>query len=135
MSSKRFDPERFRELVTSAIILHDLRFSFVEYEGVRDTYQYVHLDINLAFRTTLKYDVLKMYAKEKTRIKSMLDSNPSRICLTFDLWTPIVTDGYSNITTHFINKDCMLYKRILNFILSSSIFWCYPINNNLFFIV
>ena len=115
LSSKRFDPERFRELVTSAIILHDLPFSFVEYEGIRAIFQYVHPDINLVSRNTLKSDVLKMYAKEKARIKSMLDSNPSRICLTSDLWTSIVTDGYLTITAHFIDKDWVLHKRILNF--------------------
>ena len=30
LSAKRFDPEHFRELITTAIVLHDFPFSFVD---------------------------------------------------------------------------------------------------------
>ena len=33
-----YDSEKFRELVVSAIIMHDLPFSFVEYVGVRSIF-------------------------------------------------------------------------------------------------
>ncbi|XP_062099771.1 zinc finger BED domain-containing protein RICESLEEPER 2-like [Humulus lupulus] len=115
LGSKRFDPNHFRELMTRAIILHDLPFSFVEYEGVRATYEYLYPGITLVTRNTAKADVVKMHALEKARIKSMLNNNSSRICLTSDLWTSIVTDGYITITAHFIDKDWVLQKRILNF--------------------
>jgi len=115
LSAKRFDAEHFRELITTAIILHDLPFSFVEYESIRATYQYLHPEITLVTRNTLKADVQKMYSREKARIKSMLELSPGRICLTSDLWTSIVTDGYLSLTAHFIDKDWVLQKRILNF--------------------
>ena len=115
VSAKRFDPEHFRELITTAIILHDLPFSFVEYEGIRATYQYLQPDINLVSRNTIKADVFKMFSRERIRIKSMLDATPGRICLTSDLWTSIATDGYLTLTAHFIDKDWVLQKRILNF--------------------
>ena len=72
-------------MITIAILLHDLPFSFVEYEAVRATYQYLHPDINLVSRNTLKAYVLKMFSREQTRIKSILDATPGRICLTYDL--------------------------------------------------
>jgi len=115
LSAKRFDAEHFRELITTAIILHDLPFSFVEYESIRATYQYLHPEIALVTRNTLKADVQKMYSREKARIRSMLELSPGRICLTSDLWTSIVTDGYLSLTAHFIDKDWVLQKRILNF--------------------
>ena len=34
----------------------------------------------------------KTYAREKERMKFMLQSAPGRICFTSDLWTSIVTD-------------------------------------------
>ncbi|XP_062118479.1 zinc finger BED domain-containing protein DAYSLEEPER-like [Humulus lupulus] len=110
LGSKRFDLNHFRELMTRAIILHDLPFSFVEYEGVRATYEYLYPGITLVTRNTAKADVVKMYALEKARIKSMLNNNSSRICLTSDLWTSIMTDGYITITAHFIDKDWVLQK-------------------------
>ncbi|XP_024023525.1 zinc finger BED domain-containing protein RICESLEEPER 2 isoform X1 [Morus notabilis] len=115
LSAKRFDAEHSRELITTAIILHDLPFSFVEYEAVRATYQYLHPEITLVTRNTLKADVQTMFSREKARIKSMLDLSPGRICLTSDLWTSIVADGYLSLTAHFIDKDWVLQKRILNF--------------------
>jgi hypothetical protein len=38
VSDSKFDPKIYRELVVILIIKHDLPFSYVEYEGVRDTH-------------------------------------------------------------------------------------------------
>jgi hypothetical protein len=38
ISDSKFDPKRYRELVIISIIKHDLPFSYIEYEGVRDTH-------------------------------------------------------------------------------------------------
>ena len=48
----------------------------------------------------------KTYAREKERMKFMLQSAPGRICFTSDLWTSIVTDGYLSLTAHFIELNC-----------------------------
>ena len=45
----------------------------------------------------------------------MLTSALGRVCLTSDLWTSIATDGYMCITTHFIDANWVLQKRVLNF--------------------
>ena len=45
----------------------------------------------------------------------MLKDAPSRISLTSDLWTSVITDGYMCITTHFIDRNWVLQKRVLNF--------------------
>ncbi|XP_060675775.1 zinc finger BED domain-containing protein RICESLEEPER 2-like [Ziziphus jujuba] len=95
--------------------MHDLPFQFVKYEGIRTIFQYLHPDIQLVYRNTAKSDVLKMHLKEKCRIKCMLDATPGRICLTSDLWTSATTDGYICLTCHFIDKEWILQKRVLNF--------------------
>lgn len=47
VSSSQFDPKRFRELVVASVIKHDLPFRFVEYEGVRETMQYLGSGVQL----------------------------------------------------------------------------------------
>ena len=44
--SSKFDPKNFRELIVASIIKHDLPFRYLEYEGVRESMQYLHLGVN-----------------------------------------------------------------------------------------
>ena len=41
-------------------------------------------------------------------MKSVLTSTLGRVCLIFDLWTSIATDGYICVTTHFIDANWVL---------------------------
>lgn len=63
LSGGKFNQEKFRELIVTAIIVHDLRFSFVEYVGVRSVFQYLHPQLQLVSRNTAKSDDLKLYKK------------------------------------------------------------------------
>ena len=111
----KYDPEKFRELVVAAIIMHDLPFSFVEYAGIRSIFQYLHPQIQSVSRNTAKADALKLYKKEKLRTKLMLETIPGRISFTSDAWTSLTSDGYVCLTAHFIDKNWNLQKRVLNF--------------------
>ncbi|KAH9722750.1 putative AC transposase [Citrus sinensis] len=111
----KFEAHVFRELLSCAIIMHDLPFQFVEYEGIRRIWNYLCDEVPNICRNTAKADVLKMHNREKIKIRSMLEEAPSRICLTTDLWTSITTDGYLCLTAHFIDKGWNLQKKVLNF--------------------
>ena len=115
VSDSKFDPKRYRELVVISIIKHDFPFSYVKYEGVRDTHQYLRGDVPFISRNIVKTDLVKMYMREKERIKSMLSVCLGRICLTSYLWTSLTTDGYICLTAYFISKDWVLIKRVLKF--------------------
>ena len=117
VSSSKFYPDTFRELLVAAIVMHDLPFRFVEYIGVQAIFSYLRCDVVHITRNTANADTLKIYKREKDRIKSMLKSAPGRISLTFDLWTLIITDGYMCLTAHFLDKNWVLHKRVLNFCL------------------
>ncbi|WOL05164.1 hypothetical protein Cni_G13890 [Canna indica] len=117
LRSDAFDPLKFRELLISAIIMNDLPLPFVEYSGVRALFTYLREKVPIICRNTARADILKLYKREKSRMKCLLEETSGRICLTSDLWTSIATDGYLSLTTHFINKNWVLQKRILNFIL------------------
>ena len=85
VSSSKFDPDTFRELLVAAIVMHDLPFRFVEYNGVRAIFSYLRSDVVHITRNTAKADTLKIYKRERDRIKSMLKSVLGRISLTSDL--------------------------------------------------
>ena len=117
MRSTKFDPEKFRELAVEAILKHDLPFRFVQYEGIRAMFKYAYDNIKMPSRNTAKSDVLKMYKREKDKLKIVLGSLPGRICLTSDLWTSISTDGYVYHTSHYVDLNWKLQKFFLNFCL------------------
>ena len=113
--SPKFDPATFRELLYAAITMHELPFWFVEYVGIRAIFSYLCVDVPNIYRNTAKNDMVKMYKREKERMKSVLTSVPNRVCLTSDLWTFIAIDGYICVTAHFIDANWILPKRVLNF--------------------
>jgi hypothetical protein len=115
VSSSKFCPKRYRELMVAAVIKHELPFSFVEYDGIREMTRYLHRDVPLISRNTVKADMLKMHLLEKQNVKSLLNVCAGRISLTSDLWTSLKTDGYICLTTHFIDKNWVLSKRVLSF--------------------
>ncbi|KAK2645950.1 hypothetical protein Ddye_021145 [Dipteronia dyeriana] len=104
----------FRTIVAETIVLHDLPFSFVEWSGVRKMIGYCTDEFHMVSRNTAKADVLSLYGIEKTKVKTLLEEAPGRICLTSDLWTSIATDGYMCLTTHFIDKNWVLKKKVLS---------------------
>ncbi|KAL3526021.1 hypothetical protein ACH5RR_014393 [Cinchona calisaya] len=64
LKSPKIDQEKFRESLIFAIVKHDLPFSFVEYNWIREVFEYLNADIKNITRNTAKMDVLKFYANE-----------------------------------------------------------------------
>lgn len=114
----KFSHDVFRDLLNLAIIRHELPFRFAEYEGIRDLLNYVafaNQEIKIVCRNTVKADTLKIYEKEKSKIRQILRDVPGKISLTSDLWSSITRDGYISLTTHYVNHEWKLEKRVLNF--------------------
>nr|KAJ0219000.1 hypothetical protein LSAT_V11C300104890 [Lactuca sativa] len=115
LRNPKFSQERLRELLIEAIIRHDLPFSFVEYQGIRNICKYLEPNSSHIYRNTAKADIKKLHASHCVRLRGELLKCPSRICLTSDAWTSIVTDGYLSLTAHYVDSKWVLQKRILNF--------------------
>ncbi|CAH1422341.1 unnamed protein product [Lactuca virosa] len=111
----KFSQETFQEMVTHAMVIHDLPFSFFEYEGVRNFCKYLEPEASLVCKNTSKSDIKKLYATQQKRLRDELLRCPSRICLTSDAWASIVIDGYLSLTAHYVDSSWILQKRILNF--------------------
>uniref|UniRef100_A0A803LVX1 BED-type domain-containing protein n=1 Tax=Chenopodium quinoa TaxID=63459 RepID=A0A803LVX1_CHEQI len=109
------DYDIVREMLSIAVVKHDLPFQFAEYSVVRKLINYINPDVKLVSRNTLKADVLKMFKREKDKLKEELSVVKGRISLTSDCWTSITTDGYMSLTAHFVDNQWNLQKKILNF--------------------
>ncbi|KAK1572245.1 hypothetical protein Q3G72_029553 [Acer saccharum] len=71
--SDRKDPQVFQELVTAAIIMHDLPLRFFEWSHVRKMIEFVSDDVNLVSKETTEMDVLKVHRREKEVVKTMIE--------------------------------------------------------------
>ncbi|KAL2931516.1 Zinc finger BED domain-containing protein DAYSLEEPER [Bienertia sinuspersici] len=85
-----FKLDEFRELLSLAIARHNLPLQLVEYEGIRNCFAYLNPDVKFISRHTIKNDISKMYAKEKSELNDLLQRDPSRIALTSDCWNSVI---------------------------------------------
>ena len=63
---------------------------------------------------TARTDIMRLHHTELNRLGIILRVLPGKVCLTSDLWTSIAVDGYLSLKSHFIDKNWVLQKRILN---------------------
>ncbi|KAK9136106.1 hypothetical protein Syun_015436 [Stephania yunnanensis] len=115
LRSVNYDFGIHRENMAMIVIMHELPFTFVDYEYVKYSYTSLVPEIKCVSRNTVKADILKIYKREKRKLFNSLQSLPGRVCLTSDMWTSITSDGYITLTAHYIDEDWVLQKRILNF--------------------
>lgn len=85
-TSRMIDQLVFREMIAVALIEHNLPYSFVEYRRVREVLAYANPTIEFWCRNTAASDCLKVYEREKLKLRQKLKEIPGRICLTTDLW-------------------------------------------------
>ncbi|KAK9184458.1 hypothetical protein WN943_024808 [Citrus x changshan-huyou] len=103
----------FRELLSAVIVNHGLPFQFVEFDAIRTCFEFLNSEVQNISRNTAKADILKAYNAERLKIKAILEEVPGRICFTYDLWTACTIDGYTSLIAHFIDKNWVLQKKIV----------------------
>ena len=59
-------------MLLEAIIKHNLSFSFVEYDEIRNLINYISLDVVMSCWNTEVADIRKMYFREKEKLKKEL---------------------------------------------------------------
>ena len=52
---------------------------------------------------------------KKTKLKNILANVPSIICLTYNVWTAITTQGYMIVTAHYVDDKWKLNSKLLAF--------------------
>ena len=111
----RYSNEKMREVIATAIMIHEYPFSIVEDEAWMWAFQYANAEFQKVGRKTARSDCLAIYETEKKRLKTLLES-VSKISLTTDMWkSSHQVVEYMVITGHFIDSEWNLQKRVLNF--------------------
>jgi len=95
----------------------------VEYEALRTWISYLNPDACLVSRNTIRSDVMKIHMKEKNTLKEEYRKISNRICLTSDLWTSIIGEGYIALTAYYVNINWCAWgieKRIFSLTLDNA---------------
>ncbi|XP_009108043.1 zinc finger BED domain-containing protein RICESLEEPER 2-like [Brassica rapa] len=102
-------------MIVMVIVEHDLLYAFVEYKRVQEALHYANPTIEFWCRNTTVSDVLKIFEREKMKLRQVLRESPGRICLTTDLWRAITIEGYLCLTAHYVDAEWNLRAKILSF--------------------
>lgn len=110
-----FSQERSRLALAKMIIIDELPFKYVENEGFKLFMGETQPKFKIPSRITVARDCLGLYFDEKEKLKSLLSANKQMVSLTTDTWTSIQNMNYMCVTTHYIDEEWGLKKRILSF--------------------
>jgi hypothetical protein len=102
---KQIDQNVYCEKLTRVVLLHGFAFLWAEHEGDRDIHLYLNENVRVISRSIMKSECLKLYHNNMERLKKNLDSIPSRVYLTTDLWTSCNTKGYFCLIVHCIDSN------------------------------
>jgi hypothetical protein len=93
-----------KSVLAKAILAHDLPFSFVEYDKIHAWVEYLIPCAEIVSRNTIVSDIEKIYDIERIKLKEIIGRIPIRICLTLDVWTTTISEGYV-CSVHFRKKS------------------------------
>ncbi|KAG2725612.1 hypothetical protein I3760_01G073900 [Carya illinoinensis] len=97
------------------IITDEMPFTTVDKKGFNKFVRCLEPRFPMPSRYTVMRDCLKRHLKEKMEMKEMFSRTGQRVSFTPDTWTSIQNVGYMCITTHFIDSEWTLHKRIIGF--------------------
>ncbi|CAN4105445.1 unnamed protein product [Withania somnifera] len=115
VSTWKFDQAQSRRALAQMVIVDELPFSFVEKEGFKNFMKVTVPQFHIPSRRTLIRDCYVLYGEQRKLLKKVFKEARPKICLTTDTWTSIQRISYMCLTTHFIDKNWTLHKRIINF--------------------
>ncbi|KAG6730214.1 hypothetical protein I3842_01G069000 [Carya illinoinensis] len=113
----KYSEEAVRSAIVEMVIIDELPFRIVEGQGFKKMVRLLEPQFKVPCRVTVVRDGMKLFASEKTKLKKLLKNGGMRISLTIDSWTSIQNLNYMCLTTHFLDSDWKLQKKIINFCL------------------
>ncbi|XP_057526570.1 zinc finger BED domain-containing protein DAYSLEEPER-like [Amaranthus tricolor] len=104
----KYNPIEYKQKVALAIIRHGYSYTFAEHEGNRDIHTYLNENCKPICRNTARNWTIKIHQRERKQLKKALHVIPGKICLTSDMWSSIVGQGYLSLTAHYIDENWKL---------------------------
>jgi hypothetical protein len=75
----------------------------------------LQLEFKVKGQQTIRDDYFKKYNKMKKDLQDELNSLSSHVCITSDMWTSSQNLGHMAVTTHYIDADFRLKKKVIFF--------------------
>ena len=111
-----YDESSCRERMIDYIIRAEQPFNMMETHDYLETIQTL---INPQFRgwfeNAVKRCIMKKFQTERENFKKYFANFEGKICLTYDIWTSLIHTVFLCLTTHYIDSDWILNKRIILF--------------------
>ncbi|KAL8147028.1 hypothetical protein AgCh_004660 [Apium graveolens] len=112
----KFDQHKSRKDLTTMIIKHNYPFCMVDHEFFEYFCNGLNPEFNLISRNTVKSDIIKLHEEMKVKIYEVMDGLDCRVTHTTDIWTSDAQNfAYACLTTHYIDDEWELQKKILNY--------------------
>ncbi|CAN6358146.1 unnamed protein product [Urochloa humidicola] len=115
LTNWQFDRRVTRCELVRLVVLHELPFSFVEYEGFRTYSLSLNPLAECVSRTTIKENCMDAYRNHRSSLRESFADLSCRFSLTTDLWTSNQNSGYMVVTCHYLDSDWKVQKRIIRF--------------------
>ena len=111
----KYDQSKIRDILSHLIMVHELPFSFVEYEVFNLLMKTATPHYQKVSRATVRKDCFSSYEVEKKKFSALLKS-ANKVSVTTDIWKSTNQKvSYMVVTCHFIDSNWKLQKRTLNF--------------------
>ena len=111
----KYDQTKIRDILSHLIMVHELPFSFVEYEVFNLLMKTATPHYQKVSRATVRKDCFSSYEVEKKKVSALLKS-ANKVSVTTDIWKSTNQKvSYMVVTCHFIDSNWKLQKRTLSF--------------------
>lgn len=108
----RFDPEKIGDAFAEMIIMDGLPFAFSKKPGFRKLMSEACPRFTLPSRRTTIRDCVRIYYREKEKLKRFFIESCDRVSLSANTWTSMQQQSYMCVTARFLDTDWKLHKRI-----------------------
>nr|KAJ0192475.1 hypothetical protein LSAT_V11C800450880 [Lactuca sativa] len=113
LASHHFNQEKAMKFLERMCIKDNRPFSIVDDEGFREFVWEINPMFKISSRWTVANDCLSTHEEEQKKLKKILKNQT--LSLTTDTWTSVQNFNYLCLTTHWVDDNWTLNKRILNF--------------------
>ncbi|KAK9672036.1 hypothetical protein RND81_12G071600 [Saponaria officinalis] len=83
--------------------------------AISDLHLYLYDNVKFMSRNTAKNYRMKIHEREKKKLTEEIGKLSRKNCLTCDMWTSCVGQGYLSLTAHYVDDEWKLHAKILNF--------------------
>ena len=104
----KYVQSKIREVLSHMIMVHELPFSFVEYEVFNFLMKTATPHYQSVSRATVRKDCFAAYEVEKKKVYTLLKST-NKVSVTTDIWKSTNQKvSYMVVTSHFIDSNWKL---------------------------